>query len=254
MVRKTLPWCLAALALAAALLSAEEAALTADQVIAKNLEARGGAAKIAAMASAKITGKMMMGPGMEAPFTLEWKRPNKVRMEFTFQGMTGIQAYDGSTAWMLMPFMGQTAPEKMPEQASKEIIDQADFEGVLVNYKDKGHSVEYLGTEEIEGTPAHKLHVTKRNGDEVTYYLDTEANLEIKAKGKREFNGQEMEIDVSFGDYKEVGGLLMPHSIEARPPGAPAGQVITMEKIELNVELPDDRFVMPPAPEKPPAQ
>jgi outer membrane lipoprotein-sorting protein len=196
----------------------------------------------------------MAGPGMEAPFTLEWKRPNKLRMEFTIQGMTGIQAYDGSTAWMLMPFMGQTAPEKMPEQAAKDVIDQADFEGALVNYRDKGHQVEYLGIEDVEGTPAHNLKLTKQNGEVEHHFLDAEASLEIKAKGKRMVNGQEIEFDVTFGDYKEVGGLVLPHSIEAKAPGAPAGQTITMERIELNVELADDRFAMPAAEPKPAGQ
>ena len=246
MFRKTLTCGLAALSLAALPLAAEEA-LTADQVIAKNLEARGGAEKIAALKSAKVTGKMMMGPGMEAPFTMEWKRPDKVRMEFTIQGMAGIQAYDGTTAWMLMPFMGQTAPEKMPEQQAKDVIDQADFEGPLVGYRDKGHQVEYLGTEEIEGTPAHKLKMTKKNGDVEYHFLDAEASLEIMVKTSREMNGQPFEFQAGFGDYKEVGGLVMPHSIEITAAGAPASQVITMEKIELNPEIADDRFTMPAA-------
>lgn len=253
MLRKTLGWSLAALALAAAPLAAADA-LTADQVIARHLEARGGADKIAAMNTARITGKMMLGPGMEAPFTMEWKRPNRLRLEFTLQGMTGIQAYDGETAWMLMPFMGQTAPEKMPEQQAREVIDQSDYEGELVDYKEKGHTVEYLGIEEIEGTPAHRLKLTKKSGDVEEYFLDTDANLEIKAKSKREFNGQEVEIDISYGDYKEVGGLVLAHSIEARAAGAPGPQTITFEKIDLNVDIADDRFAMPPAEQKPVSQ
>lgn len=248
MLRKTSSRALAAvlgLALAAPLFAA--APKTADEVIALNLTARGGADKIAAMKSMRITGKMSMGQGMEAPFVLEWKRPNKMRMEFTLQGMTGIQAYDGETAWMLMPFMGQTTPERMPEAQAKEVIDQADIEGALVNYKEKGNQVEYLGVVDVEGTPTHKLKVTKKNGDVVNYYIDTDSNLEIKADTKRTANGQETEINVSFGDYKEVSGLMISHSIEARAAGLPAGQVLTSDKVEVNADIPDDRFAMPPA-------
>lgn len=256
MVRKTLlP---ASLALAALLglalpATAEEAAppkgepKSADDVIALNVAARGGADKIAAMNSMRMTGKMAMGPGMEAPFTIEWKRPNKVRMEFTIQGMVGTQAYDGETAWMLMPFMGQTAPDRMPADQAKDIIEQADMEGPLVNYKDKGNSVELVGDADVEGTPTYKLKVTRKSGDVTHYYIDKDSHLELKADSKRTMNGQEMEINVSFGDFKEVGGLMLYHSIEAKAAGMPGGQMITAETIELNVELADDRFKMPAA-------
>ncbi len=254
MLRKT-PYrafaALVGLALAAPL-GAAEAPKTADEVIALNLAARGGADKIAAMKTMRLTGKMAMAPGMEAPFVLEWKRPNKMRIEFTLQGMTGIQAFDGETAWMLMPFLGQTAPERMPEAQAKEVIDQADVEGALVNYKEKGNQVEYLGVVDIEGTPAHKLKVTKKSGDVVNYYLDTDSNLEIKAEMKRTDNGQEQVVEVSFGDYKEVSGLMVWHAMEAKAPGAPGGQAMTLEKVEVNADLPDARFSMPPAAPKPP--
>lgn len=254
MLRKTVSRALVAalcLALAAPLFAAE-APKTADEVIALNLAARGGADKIAAMKTMRMAGKMTMGPGMEAPFVIEWKRPNKMRMEFTVQGMTGVQAYDGQTAWMLMPFMGQTAAERMPEAQAKEVMDQADLEGALVNYKDKGSQAEYLGVVDVEGTPAHKIKLTKKSGEVVNYYIDTDSNLEIKAETKRTNNGQEQEIQVTFGDYKEVSGLMVSHSMEAKAPGAPAGQTIAAEKVEVNPDLPDDRFAMPPAPPKPP--
>lgn len=251
MLRKTFYGALAALlafALAAPV-TAQDEDLTADDIIAMNLEAKGGAEKIAAMDTARVTGSMLMGPEMSAPFTLEWKRPDKVRLEFTFQGQTAVQAYDGETAWMHMPFLGQAAPEEMPEEARKQVTDMADFEGPLVGYKEKGHTVEYLGVEDAEGTPAYKLRVTKKNGDVVDLFLDKDAHLEIMGTGKTEVNGQPIEVVSTFGDYKEVGdGLIMAHSMEIRPAGAPAGQVITMETIEVNVDLPDDRFTMPEAP------
>ncbi|HEX4956303.1 MAG TPA: hypothetical protein VF017_23190 [Thermoanaerobaculia bacterium] len=249
MIRKTFTAALAALFLLplAAPLAAEEAAPTLEQVIDKNLAARGGKDKLTAMKSVRITGKMTMGPGMEAPFVLEWKRPEKMRMEFTIQGMTGVQAFDGESGWMVMPFMGKTTPEKMPEDAAKEVREQADFEGTLVNWKDKGHTVELLGVEEVEGTPAYKLKVTKKGGEVETLFIDTDSNLEFKSAQKREQNGQEMEVESIYGDYKEVAGLMMPHSIEARAVGMPMSQVMTIEKIEVDADIADSRFVMPAA-------
>ncbi len=227
------------------LFSAAAFAQTLDEVLAKNYEARGGLARITAVSSARITGTMSMGGGMEAPFVWQWKRPNKLRVEFTVQGMTGVQAYDGQTGWMVMPFMGSSDPEKMPEDQLADIREQADFEGELVNWKAKGHQVELVGREKVEGTDALKLKVIKSNGDINYVYLDAEYFLEIKGEGKRTLRGQEVEFESSIGDYKEVGGLMIPHSMSSRAKGAPAGQTITFTKVELDVPLDDSLFTMP---------
>jgi outer membrane lipoprotein-sorting protein len=213
-----------------------------DEILAKNFQARGGLDKIKAVKSARLTGKMMMGPGMEAPVTMEWKRPGHLRMEFIVQGMKGVMTYDGKIGWMLMPFMGKTTAEKVPEDQLKDLEDQADFDGPLVDYKDKGHQIEYLGTDKIEGTTVHKLKLTKKNGDVSTIYLDGDAFLEIKQEGKRTMRGQEFEFEASIGDYKDVNGLMIAHSFESKAKGAPQGQTITIEKIELDPDLPDSDF------------
>jgi outer membrane lipoprotein-sorting protein len=218
-----------------------------DDVIAKNLAARGGKDQILAKKSVRMTGKMAGGGGQEFPFSLQWKRPNKMRLEFTFQGMTGIQAYDGTTGWMVMPFMGKKDPEEMSADDLKQVEDQADFDGELVNYKEKGHQVELVGKEPVEGTEAYKLKLTKKNGDVNYVYLDTESNLEFKREGKTKIRGQEVEFETAIGDYKEVAGLLLPHSIENKPKGAPHGQTLTIDKVEVDVDIPDTAFVMPAA-------
>lgn len=228
-----------------ALLSASAWAQTADEIIEKNIEAKGGREKIKAMNTVRMSGKMVMGQGMEAPFILEMSRPNKMRMEFTLQGMTGVQAYDGTTGWMVMPFMGKKDPEEMPADQVKGMADQADFDGVLMDYKDKGHQVEYAGKEDLEGTPVHKLKVTKKNGDVNTIYIDAETFLDLKVTGKTKVQGQEIEAETVLGDYKEVGGVIFPHSMEQKAAGMPGGMVMTIEKIEVNPDIPADRFMMP---------
>jgi len=241
MIRKTLA--ISALLLAVALPAAAEASL--DEIIATNIESRGGMKALKSIESLRIEGRMMMGPGMEAPITLEMQRPASMRMEFVFQGMTGIQAYDGETGWQIMPFAGSSEPEKMSEEEVKQVIDQADIDGPLVDYEDKGHTLELLGTEDVDGTEAHKIKLIKKNGDETIMFLDTEYCLEIKAKSTTNMQGMEVEVEVSFGDYKEVSGVMMAHSITQAAQGQPGAMSITFEKIEANVEMAADRFTMP---------
>src|SRR5687767_5566352 len=155
MLRKAI----AGLALAA-LMSSPAAAQTVDEVLASHIKAKGGMEKIKSINSMKVTGKMVMGQGMEAPFTMFGKRPKSTRMEFAFQGMTGIQAYDGKNAWMVMPFMGKKDPEMLAAEETKMMDEQADLDGPLVDSKDKGHTVELVGKEKVEGADVYKLKVT----------------------------------------------------------------------------------------------
>ncbi|HEY4596871.1 MAG TPA: outer membrane lipoprotein-sorting protein [Thermoanaerobaculia bacterium] len=240
MIRKTFAWLLVA-----GLTGAAVQAQTADEIINKHLQARGGKDKIKAVQSERMTGKLVMGQGMEAPVVMELTRPNKMRMEFTIQGMTGIQAYDGKAGWSVMPFMGKTEPEAMSADDIKQAEDQADMDGMLVDYKEKGHQVEYVGKEDVEGTPAHKLKVTKKNGDVVNVYIDADSYMEIKQAGKVKVRGQEIEGQSTFGDFKTVDGLIFPFSIEQKAQGAPGGMTISISKIEVNPTLEASRFAMP---------
>ncbi|GIW53233.1 MAG: hypothetical protein KatS3mg081_2588 [Gemmatimonadales bacterium] len=216
-----------------------------DEVLQRYFQASGGLDKMKAVQATRVSGRMTVGQGMEATFVRTSKRPNKVRLEFTVQGVTGIQAYDGETAWMLMPFMGQTQPELMPPDLARAMQEEADFDGPLVDYQAKGHQVELVGRESVEGTPAYKLKVTLKNGDVSFYYLDAEYYLPLRTESTRRFQGQEFNVVTSFGDYKEVGGLMMPHAITVTGQG-PAAQQLIIEKVELNPEIPDEHFRMPP--------
>jgi outer membrane lipoprotein-sorting protein len=254
MIRKTFVWALLA-GLVAAAAGAQAQTQTVDELIAKNLEARGGKDKIKMVKSLKMAGKMTMGPGMESPFTAEMVRPNKLRRDFTFQGMTGTMAFDGREGWTVMPFMGKKEPEPIAGDDLKTMQDEADFDGPLVDYKEKGHQVELVGKEDLEGTPVYKLKVTKKNGDVEYHFLDAEQYLEVKVEGKTKVRGQEVEGESTLGDYKTVNGLVYPFSIQSKQKGAPSGMTITIDKIEVNPDVPASRFDMPkpekPAPEAP---
>lgn len=228
-------------------------AQTVDEIIAKNVQARGGAEKLKGVQSIKSTATMSMGPGMELPGTVIQKRPALARLEFTAQGLTAVQAYDGKNAWQIMPFMGKKDPELMSADEAKETEEMADVDGPLVDYKSKGHQVELLGKEKIEGTDAYKLKLTLKNGDVQTVYIDADSFLEIKEVTKRSIRGTETEVESSIGDYKEVNGIMFPFAIESAVKGADQKQKITITKIELNVPADDSIFKMPAAAPKPEA-
>ncbi len=226
-----------------------QAELKLDDVVNDYIEARGGMEVIKGMESMKASGKMLMGP-MEAPFEFTYKAPNKIYTTFELQGMTGIQAFDGETGWAVMPFMGKPDPEVMADDQLKMTKDQAnDIEGVLVDYKEKGHQVELVGTTEIEGTPVIELKVTKKNGDVVEIFLDEEYKLEVMMRAKTNMMGQEVEMETYFSDYKEVGDTVMAHSIAMKINGS-ALQNLSFEKVDVNLDVKDDLFTMPAAEKK----
>ncbi len=222
-------------------------AQTADEIVAKNIEAHGGAAKLKAIKSMKATGKMEIGPGMQAPFTVTAQKPNDFRMEFTFQGMTGVQAFDGTEAWQIMPFMGKKDPDLMSADERDEMADNADMDGPLVDYAAKGNKVEYLGKDKLEGTDVYKLKITLKDGSIQTWYIDTDSNLEIRKDMERIVRGSPHKSTQVIGDYKEVEGVPVPFSMEGSDPDHPDQKMkMTMEKVEFNVPVDASIFKMPP--------
>jgi hypothetical protein len=159
--------------------------------------------------------------------------------------MTGSQAYDGASGWSLMPFGGSKVPQQMTAEEATLAEEQADIDGPLIDYKAKGNTVELLGKEKVEGAEAYKLKVTLKNGVVRTMYVDAEHFLEIKEESRRTIRGSEMEMDTIVGDYKEVDGLMLPHSVDAGAKGSPQRQKLVIEKIEINVPIDDARFKMP---------
>lgn len=225
---------------------------TADEILEKNLKAMGGKDKIKAMQSMRITGTMKMS-GMEAPVTITKMRPSNSRMDFTIQGMTGTQAFDGTTGWSLMPFGGNKDPQKMAEVELKDMRADADFDGPTFDYKAKGNKVEFAGKEDIEGTPAYKLHVTTKDGKESNDYFDAENYLMIRSDGIRNIQGQDLEVVITYGDYKTVEGITIAYSMESHVKGKESmgGQSLNITKIDLNQKIDKAIFAMPAAAAKP---
>jgi hypothetical protein len=159
--------------------------------------------------------------------------------------MTGVTAYDGKIGWKIEPWGGKKDVESLSEDELKSVIEESDFDGPLVNYQQKGHKVEFIGKEEVEGTDTFKLKVTRKNGDVNIYFMDTDYYVPIKIETKRIVRGAEQEFETSLGDYKEVAGVYWPHSFESGMKGSPNKSQITFEKIEANLTLDDNRFHKP---------
>lgn len=234
------------------LLTVAASAQTVDDIIKKSTEARGGLQKIKAIKSLKATGKLTItSQGIEIPITLQQKRPNAFRMDATFQGQSVVQAYDGESGWQVNPFQGVNEPDKMAGDDLKEAQEQADIDGPLVDYKEKGNTVELVGKEDLEGTPAYKLKVTLKNGDVRYIYIDAANYLELKVTAKRRSPGGEQEVDIYPSNYKPVNGVLFPFSTEQKIAGQTQIQ-ITIDKLDIDAPVEDAVFKMPmKAAEKP---
>jgi len=231
------------------LLSAASAtSQTADEIIAKYVKTVGGMDKIEAVKSLRRTGKVIAGGGFEIPIVEENKRPNMFRQDITIQGLVGSSAYDGKNGWKIQPWQGKKDAETMGEGELKGVIEEADFDGPLVNYKAKGNKVEFVGMDEVEGTDTYKLKVTLANGETRYFYMDTDYFVPIKIETKRIVRGNEVEFETILGDYKEVAGWYVPFSVEVGGKGSQFKQKIVYEKIEANISLDDKRFAMPVKP------
>jgi hypothetical protein len=220
-------------------------AQTVDGIIAHYIKTIGGMEKIQAVSTLRRSGKFTGGGGFEAVVLQENKRGTSVREEFSLQGMTGIDAYDGKTGWKIEPWNGKKDPESLGEEEMKSILEDSDFDGPLVNYKQKGNKVEFVGMDQFEGTDTFKLKVTIANGDVYIYYLDTDYYVPIKIDTKRVIRGAEREYETALGDYKEVAGWYLPHSIETNTKGSQDKSKVVYDKIEANVPIDDGRFRMP---------
>jgi len=172
-----------------AVCGAVASAQTAEEIVAHYVKAVGGMDKIQAVHSLRRSGKYVGSGGFEAVIMQENKRDASVREEFSLQGMTAINAYDGKTGWKVEPWNGKKDPEALGEEEMKSIVEDADFDGPLVDYKRKGNKVEFVGMDKFEGTDTYKLKVTKPNGDQYFYYLDTDYYMPIKVDTKRVVRG-----------------------------------------------------------------
>src|SRR6266478_227414 len=223
-------------------------ALDADEIVTRHTEALGGKAKLAALQSLRLVGKISFGSGdfsIDLAWTALLKGPGMIREEASLQGLTGVSAYDGKEGWQVQPFQGRKEPEHSSRDDSKDLAQRADFEGPLVSWKEKGFSLVYLGSEDVDGTDALKLKLTRPSGDFENVFLDPNYFLVIRSEKHNFIRGTEQIGEIDYGNYEQVAGVWIPFAIESGGKSEPRSQRLTIERAEPNARFEDAPFHFP---------
>ena len=222
-------------------------AQTADEVVAKALQARGGADKLKSIKSMRITGSVAV-QGESLPFVQLQKRPNKLRRDLTLQGITLSRGFDGQNGWEKTPVQGssESTVNVLKGQELDELRTEADFDGTLMGYKEKGYKIELTGKEAVDGKDTYRLKVTLKDGVVRNIFIDAASFLEVKVAGTTQRDGVAMDFELVLSDYRKVDGIMFPFSFEDRQPsGGPANQKLSLEKVEFNIAIDDSSFALP---------
>jgi outer membrane lipoprotein-sorting protein len=221
---------------------------TIAQVLARAYTARGGLVKIRALQGQRVTGTISFGNDASGPFLVELKRPLKMHMELSVQNQTMVRVFDGKEGWANNPFGGKMNPDSMTEEDLRNISEEADFDGPLVDYRKKGNQVELVGKDKVEDKDAWRVKLTTKGGDIRYYLFDANSFLLLKWEGKRRANGKEFPVQSYFHDYRDVGGLKFAFQIDSGSSPTDLTQRIIIEKIELNPQLSESEFAKPVPP------
>lgn len=213
-----------------------------DEVLSRHFEAI-GQEKLEDIQTIKMHGKTQT-QGREFAFTMYMKKPNKIRNEVPMQGQKMIQVFDGENGWMLAPWVSPE-PQDLSGMQLEQFKKSANIEGHLYKWKENGHELEYLGKDEMEGTPVHILRLTKKDGDVIDYYLDGSTYIPLKQTTKTTYNNQEVETETFFSNYEMIDGIAMPMSMKNT--AAQFSSQITFDSIEFNADVPDKLFEKPTA-------
>lgn len=217
-----------------------------DEIVDAHIAARGGLEAIQALQSIRATGIATASGGRVARVTQEIKRPGLYRLEFDSQGTTAVFAHDGETGWQVAPRQGIFEPQPVtPENDSEAGIDERDIEGPLVNWRDKGHTVELVGREMLADGEADKLEITLADGRVRYDYVDVASHQLVRSDKNERIGGLSLQIEETYSDFREVGGMSFPHRIETHVTNRPETITITVDAIELNPEIDDSRFRFP---------
>lgn len=234
------------LAVALLCLSVLVRAQTVEELVNKNIEAKGGLEKIKAVKTLRMYGRAEQPDGPPLVILIERTRPDQIREELTLAGMTMVQAYDGKAGWMIQPFGGRKDPQLMGDDDMRDLVLDSDIDGPLVDYKAKGNTVEFIGHDFVDGDDALRLKVTLKNGDILYYDLDPDSYLEIRRESQEFIRGSVKEQVTDYGSYKAVDGVMYPFSIATWPKSDPTQTMtVSIDKVEVNVPLAESLFAVP---------
>jgi len=220
--------------------------LTMDEVLENYYEVM-GFEKLKDINTVVMTGKSV-NQGMETPFTVTTVRPNKYRLEIEIQGQKMIQVYNSGIGWYVAPWTGTLDAQDLPAEQLKPMKRQADIDGPLYNYKEKGHTAEFLGKDDLEGSEVYKIKLTYDDGDAGTYFIDAENFVVLKEESIMNMRGQEIKSEVLYSDFKPINDMIMPFSFQILMNGQ-VSQTINVETVDYDSKI-DMDFFEKPAPTK----
>jgi outer membrane lipoprotein-sorting protein len=214
--------------------------VTVDEVVAKNLAAKGGAEKLRAITSVKTKGRIK-GPRGDLPVIVWTMRPNLMRREVTADGQTQVVAFDGKVLWGINPLLGGRPQEITGPGADRTRQDADDFDSVLLDYSKKGYTVELLPGETAGAGP--RLKVTKKNGTVQEIHLNPTTFLEDRITMEIEQGGRKGVLATELSNYKSVDGMMVPFTIRQTMNGQ-LGAEVQYDQVEFNLPLDDGLFRM----------
>jgi len=185
-----------------ALLSVNAMAQSAEDIVAKHINALGGMEKLKSLNSVKMEGSLST-QGMDIPVTITKLRDKGIRSDIEVMGTSNYQLANSTKGFVFMPVAGQSEPQEMTAAEYATAKDQFNLMGTLAGYKDAAAKLEYLGAEEAAGVSAHKIKLTKANGDVVNYFLDAKTFFILKSTSKRDIQGTMTDVETTYKDYKQ---------------------------------------------------
>jgi hypothetical protein len=212
---------------------------TVDDVVLKNLNARGGLQRLRLITSIRQTGTLSL-MGSEAALTVYSKRPNLLRQEMRVNGQTVINGFDGLTPWLVNPLIGAVRPIIVSGPNADMIREQSQFDGPLVDYKSRGLTVSVEGLETAGEQALLHLRLTTPSQRVRHLYLDAVTYLDAKLMTEQE----QMKLEQVFGDYREVDGVQVPFVIRTLTNGVQQSE-IRLQQVEFNVKMDDAMFRVP---------
>jgi outer membrane lipoprotein-sorting protein len=213
-------------------------AQTADEIIAKNISARGGQANLSSVKTRRIHARVEAN-GQAGTLLVEQKRPSKLRTETRIGGETLIRAYDGSSAWELDP---RGEGMRLSPDETGNMAREADFDGPLIGYRERSSSVEYAGRVKQEGRDAYKIKLRWKDGNVSYYYLSPDTGLETSEEIGRDLGGREVRFVFHLQDYRAIGNLTIPFRIDSVNEEAGESQSVRIDSVEINPVIDDARF------------
>jgi outer membrane lipoprotein-sorting protein len=227
---------------------APPAALPVAKIVDRNIAARGGLAAWRAVSSLTMSGEMDAGgkQDVKLPFVMSLKRPQKSRLELRLQEQTAVQVWDGKQGWKVRPYLNRNEVEPYSAAEAKSAAAAAELDGPLVDAERKGTKVELAGTEVVEGRNTYKLKLTLKGGEQINLWIDAKSFLEAKIDGEpRRMDGRMRKVAVFYRDFKPVGGLQFPHTLETVVESVKGSHKMTIKTIKVNPPLDDSLFTKP---------